>query len=152
MMLIRLNLLVISLITMAACLVGICLRYCWIFFMCCNLLVMLQGVVFYGISYAWCLSQRLVLQVGDILSFNGFQMDTNNGHRNRQWKILCWNIRGIIAQSKLTAIRSKIKEANCDIICLQETKKKKNFDLNFIKSFCPMSFDRFEFIPSIGAS
>jgi hypothetical protein len=31
-------------------------------------------------------------------------------------------------------------------------KKKKNFDLNFIKSFCPMSFDRFEFIPSIGAS
>jgi hypothetical protein len=30
--------------------------------------------------------------------------------------------------------------------------KKKNFDTNFIKSFCPASFDRFEFIPSIGAS
>jgi exonuclease III len=28
------------------------------------------------------------------------------------------------AQSKLIATKSKIKEANCDIICLQETKRR----------------------------
>jgi exonuclease III len=42
-------------------------------------------------------------------------------------------------------------ETNCEIICLQETKKEK-FDTNFIKQFCPLAFDRFEFIPSVGAS
>jgi exonuclease III len=78
-------------------------------------------------------------------------MDTHNGQRNRQWKILCWKIRGMNAQSKLMAIQSKIKEANCDVICLQETKKE-NFDSNFIKSFCLTSFDQFKFIPSVGAS
>jgi hypothetical protein len=55
------------------------------------------------------------------------------------------------AQSKLTAIRSKIREANCDGICLQETKKK-IVDINFVKSFCLMCFDSFAFIPFVGGS
>ena len=39
---------------------------------------------------------------------------------------------------------------NCDIVCLQETKKQ-TFDLMFIKNICP-PFDSFEFIPYVGAS
>lgn len=42
-------------------------------------------------------------------------------------------------------------ESQCDIICLQETKKE-NFDASFLKNFCPPSFDAFVFLPSIGAS
>jgi hypothetical protein len=61
-------------------------------------------------------------------------MDTQQGQRNRQWKMLCWNGRGMNAQSKLTTIKSKIKEANCDIIYFHETKKEV-FDVNFIKTF-----------------
>jgi exonuclease III len=60
-------------------------------------------------------------------------------------------LRGINSQPKLTAIKSKISETGCDIVCLQETKKEL-FDLSFIKKFCPQSFDCFEFIPSVGAS
>jgi exonuclease III len=52
---------------------------------------------------------------------------------------------------KLTTIRRKIKEANCDIICLQETKKEL-FYQSFIRKFCPVFFDRFEYIRSIEAS
>jgi exonuclease III len=52
---------------------------------------------------------------------------------------------------KLLAIRSKIMETKCDIICLQETKKE-NFDQNFIRKYCPPTFDRFEFVPSISNS
>jgi exonuclease III len=78
-------------------------------------------------------------------------MDTETRHNNRHWKILCWNVRGINSQVKLTAIKSKILETNCEIICLQETKKE-NFDQSFIRQFCPSTFEHFEFIPSIGAS
>jgi hypothetical protein len=75
----------------------------------------------------------------------------DNRNKNRQWKILCWNVRGINSQNKLTAIKSKILETSCDIICLQETKKEL-FDRIFIKQFCPFVFDCFQSIPSIGAS
>jgi exonuclease III len=78
-------------------------------------------------------------------------MDNHNRSNNRQWRILCWNVRGINSQPKLTAIRSKISEKSCDIICLQETKKE-FFDQSFVKKFCPSSFYCFEFTPSVDAS
>jgi exonuclease III len=78
-------------------------------------------------------------------------MDNHNRGNSRKRKILCCNLRGINSQPKLTAIKSKISETGCDIVCLQETKKEL-FDLSFIKKFCPQSFDCFEFIPSVGAS
>jgi exonuclease III len=59
-------------------------------------------------------------------------MDTQLNHQNRQWKILCWNVRIINSQAKLTAIRSKVLETKCEIIYLQETKRE-NFDAQFIK-------------------
>jgi exonuclease III len=76
-------------------------------------------------------------------------VDTHARNNNR--KILCWNVHEINSQSKLSAIRSKISEIKCDIICLQETKRK-NFDQNYIRQFCPPAFDRFKFISSVGNS
>ena len=69
----------------------------------------------------------------------------------KDWNILCWNVRGINSDKKWNAIRDKVVESNCDIICLQETKRE-HCDLKFIKQFCPVSFDKFEFLPSMGAS
>ena len=60
-------------------------------------------------------------------------------------------MRVLNSDKKWDSIRDKITESNCDIICLQETKKS-DFDLCFIKKFCPPRFDKFEFLPSIGAS
>jgi exonuclease III len=54
----------------------------------------------------------------------------------RLWKILNWNLRGINSEKKWLALASKIEESNCDIICLQETKRE-SFDMEYIKKFCP---------------
>lgn len=54
-------------------------------------------------------------------------------------------------KKKWDAIRSKISDSNCDIICLQETKNE-FFDKQYIKNFCPIKFDSFEYLPSNGAS
>jgi exonuclease III len=70
---------------------------------------------------------------------------------NRQWNILCWNVRGINSSSKWNSIKSIIKEKNCYIICLQEMKREQ-FDQNYIKNFCTPAFDKFEFVPSVGMS
>ena len=70
---------------------------------------------------------------------------------NRTWKILNWNIRGINSELKWIALAAKIEECGCDIICLQETKRD-NFDTEYIKKVCPKKFNRFEFLPSVGAS
>ena len=70
---------------------------------------------------------------------------------SKSWKVFCWNVRGINSDKKWVSIRDKITESNCDIVCLQETKKE-NFDLQFIKNFCPSQFDSFEYLPLVGAS
>ena len=54
-------------------------------------------------------------------------------------------------REKWNVIRDKITEMNCDIICLQETKRE-TFDIQFIRKFCSQDFDAFEFLPSLGAS
>lgn len=67
------------------------------------------------------------------------------------WNILCWNVHGLNSDPKCLALRNKIDESNCSIICLQETKKEQ-FDHSFIRKCCPRRFDKFEFVPSAGAS
>jgi exonuclease III len=69
----------------------------------------------------------------------------------RSWRILSWNIRGINSEGKWDAIRCKVAESGCDIICLQETKRE-FFDSQYLRNLRPPSFDSFEFIPSVGAS
>jgi exonuclease III len=74
-------------------------------------------------------------------------MDHQNRSMKRDWKILCWNIRGINSRRKWVSIRSNIHESTCDIGCLQETKRE-SFDLNYLKNFCPVVFDCFDYVPS----
>lgn len=81
--------------------------------------------------------------------FRVFFMDSSNNKRT--FGVLCCNIRGINSESKWKALRSKITESKCDIICLQETKREL-FDGQYIKNFCPPQFSNFEFLPSVGAS
>jgi exonuclease III len=78
-------------------------------------------------------------------------MDMRLNRSGRNWNILCWNIRGMNAVKKWTALKSKIKEASCDIICIQETKCVA-FDQAYLRNFCTSHFDYFEYTPSIGLS
>jgi hypothetical protein len=48
-------------------------------------------------------------------------------------------------------MRNKVDESGCSIICIQEMKKC-HFDNSFIRKFFPHPLDKFEFIPSLGAS
>lgn len=75
-------------------------------------------------------------------------MDNN---RNRNTKVLFWNIRGLNSQEKWDALRDKINESACQILCLQETKRE-HFDSFYINKFCPRWLDSFAFSPSVGAS
>lgn len=74
-----------------------------------------------------------------------------DNQKYREWKVLSWNVRGLNSDHKWDIIKSKVVESQCDIICLQETKKE-TFNDAFIRNICPAGFDRYEFLPSIGAS
>jgi len=65
--------------------------------------------------------------------------------------VLYWNVHGVNSSKKWNSIRDKISEAQCDVICLQETKHD-FFDSAYLRKFCPPMFDQFCFIPSVGAS
>ena len=70
---------------------------------------------------------------------------------NRHWNILCWNVRGLNGQVKWDALRNKIDESSCTVVCLQETKRE-IFDASFIRNFAPRRLDCFDCVPSVGAS
>jgi exonuclease III len=72
-------------------------------------------------------------------------------NRTRSWQILCWNIRGLNDSNKWDAVRNKVEESACAVFCLQETKKHA-FDSSFIRNFAPRRFDKYDFVPSVGAS
>ena len=72
-------------------------------------------------------------------------------NNKRSWNILNWNIRGINVEAKWLALKQKIEESAAGIICLQETKRE-GFDLSYVHNFCPYKFNKFEYLPSIGAS
>lgn len=69
----------------------------------------------------------------------------------QNWSILCWNVRGLNAPEKHIALSNAIASSGCSIICLQETKMQV-IDLALIKKIYPRHFDKFAYIPSIGAS
>jgi exonuclease III len=69
----------------------------------------------------------------------------------RNWRVLCWNVRGLNANDRQRSVRAKIEECSCDIVCLQETKCD-SVDWRFIHKFAPKRFDNFTFSPSVGAS
>jgi hypothetical protein len=74
-------------------------------------------------------------------------MDT----QNKNWKILSWNVHGMNDNRKWAAIINIIEESVCIAFCLQETKKS-IIDSAFLKNTCSRRFNKFEFLPSDGAS
>jgi exonuclease III len=78
-------------------------------------------------------------------------MNSRNAINYSDWSVLSFNVRGINVVAKGNDIHCVIRESNCDIICLQETKKE-SFDRADLRRFCPNSFDEFAFVPSIGNS
>jgi exonuclease III len=70
---------------------------------------------------------------------------------HRSWNVLNWNIRGLNADDKQTAIRNKIEESDCSIFYIQETKMS-NIDMTMFKKMAPKRFKQFTFVPSCGAS
>jgi hypothetical protein len=71
-------------------------------------------------------------------------------HSTRKWKVLCWNVRGLNSDKHQRALRSKIEESQCSIICIEETKYE-YIDHKLIRKFCPKRFDNFVYSPSVGA-
>lgn len=43
---------------------------------------------------------------------------------NRNWNILCWNVRGINSEDKWLVIRNKIEESSCVVFCLRKQRGK----------------------------
>ena len=70
----------------------------------------------------------------------------NHTNCKRNWVILSWNIRGINSEGKWDAIKTKILESKCDILCSQETKRE-FFDEAYVKKFCPPHMNEFMFLP-----
>ena len=50
-------------------------------------------------------------------------MNSRNAINYSDWSVLSFNVRGINAVAKGNGIHCAIRESNCDITCLQETKK-----------------------------
>lgn len=83
-------------------------------------------------------------------------MTLHCGHVNR-WSVTLpqwWrpeDLARLNSQEKWDAIRAKIVESACNIVCLQETKRE-DFNVAYLKKFCPRHLDSFAFSPSTGAS
>ena len=45
-----------------------------------------------------------------------------NQRSMRNWKVLCWNVRGLNSETRQRSVREKISESQCAVACLQETK------------------------------
>lgn len=58
---------------------------------------------------------------------------------------------GLNSEARQLAVRQKIDESGCSVVCLQETKCM-HIDQRFIRKFCPRRFDNFVYMPSTGAS
>jgi hypothetical protein len=93
------------------------------------------------ISFPFMLDRRCP-HLAHTQSFSAQHIQNNSRH---------WNVRGLNATNKWSAIRSKVKESNCDIICHQETKRE-FFYQKYLRNFCPPQLDNFDFIPSQGLS
>lgn len=69
---------------------------------------------------------------------------------NRNWIILCWNVRGVNSDKKWNAIKDRILDSHYDVLCLQETKRE-HFDDQFMRNICPPAFDKYVYLPSGGS-
>jgi hypothetical protein len=103
------------------------------------------------ILYAWAPVDVCLAYSSSSVKYFGFSMDNHFQSSHRSLKILSHNIRGINSDIKWNSLRNNILESNCDIVCIQETKKE-SFDDSYIRLFCNHYLDKFALGPSIGAS
>lgn len=83
--------------------------------------------------------------------YNASNSNTVVTSTNRSWNILNWNIRGLNADDKQRAVRSKIDESSCAIYCLQEIKIQ-HIDHSKIRKWAPKRFNQFAYHPAEGQS
>jgi len=65
-------------------------------------------------------------------------MDSNH-ISSRNLRVLCWNVRGLNSEDRQRAVRQKIDESQCSVVCLEETKMQ-HIDNRAIRSFAPKRF------------
>lgn len=65
--------------------------------------------------------------------------------------MLSWNVRGTNSPDKWSAIKNKIDESSCSVFCFQGTKRD-GFDSRCLRAFAHRRFNKFFFVPAIGAS
>ena len=68
---------------------------------------------------------------------------------NKNWTIVCWNIKGLNATEKHDVVRDKIEESACSIICLQETKTQV-IDMPLLRKFTPDVLKILILFPQLG--
>uniref|UniRef100_A0A453SB23 Endonuclease/exonuclease/phosphatase domain-containing protein n=3 Tax=Aegilops tauschii subsp. strangulata TaxID=200361 RepID=A0A453SB23_AEGTS len=64
-------------------------------------------------------------------------------------KIIVWNVRGLNARARRTAIRSLIVSTNASVVCLQETKMEL-IGLSTVLETLGSDFDDYAYLPAIG--
>ncbi len=62
--------------------------------------------------------------------------------RNRTFKFLSWNVRGLNGSSKCAAVKVFLRGCKCGVVCLQETKLS-TISLDKFRSFCGFTFGIF---------
>jgi exonuclease III len=68
-----------------------------------------------------------------------------SNQNKRSWNILNWNVRGLNSDDKRNAVRAKIEESSCVIICLQETKMQA-LDHSEVRKMAPKRFNKYAYI------
>ncbi len=69
--------------------------------------------------------------------------------RNRTFKFLSWNVRGLNNRAKCTGIKNFIKGCRCAVVCLQETKLSSLSEAKF-RSFCGFHLSNFRALDALG--
>ncbi len=70
--------------------------------------------------------------------------------RNRTFKFLSWNVRGLNNKDKCSAVNSFIRSCKCAAICLQETKLPSLSPTKF-RSFCGSHISEFRALDAVGS-
>lgn len=70
--------------------------------------------------------------------------------RNRVFRFLSWNVKGLNDQAKCTTVRSLIRNNKCSVICLQETKLSSTCFSKFW-SICGCQFQDFRTLDACGS-
>ncbi len=69
--------------------------------------------------------------------------------RNRSFRFVSWNVRGLNSRDKCVTVKSFIKGCKCGVVCLQETKLAATSTDKFL-SFCGFHIREFRALDAVG--